>query len=336
MHVDDLVAAAQEEGALNTIALPPDFANFGNIMDAFERKYDVRVIRASPNASSAEELEAIKSLGGSDRAPDVVDLGPPFALRAVDQGLVSSYKSSKWDSIPRDLKDPNCFWVGDYWGVIAFGTNTAVVADVPISWHDLLDPKYKRQVAMNGGPRESGSAFAGVFAAALANGGSLDNIAPGVDFFAELKRSGNFIPVDATPGTIIQGETPITIDWDYGQLGYADEFAKRIQWQVSVPTDGVFGNYYCQAISAQAPHPFAARLWQEFLFSDEGQLLWLAGFAHPARFQDLSDRKAIPRDLLDKLPSERAYQSVQFPNAEQTEAATAKVQEQWEKKVVGL
>jgi putative spermidine/putrescine transport system substrate-binding protein len=332
---DALVARAKEEGTLNTIALPPDFANYGQIMQTFEGKYSVDVVNRSPNASSAEELGAVRALEGLDRAPDVLDVGPPFALQAVEEGLVASYKVATWDTIPDELKDPDGYWVGDYWGVIAFGANTDVTT-TPTSWQDLLDPTYKGQVALNGDPRESGAAFAGVFAASLANGGSLDNITPGVDFFAELKRVGNFIPVEATPGSILQGETPITIDWDYGQLAYSDEFAGQITWEVSVPRDGVFGNYYCQAINKEAPHPFAARLWQEFLYSDEGQLLWLAGYSHPARFQDMADRGVIPQELLAKLPPAEAYETVQFPNAEQSEAATAILQEQWGEKVAGL
>ncbi|HXF36724.1 MAG TPA: ABC transporter substrate-binding protein, partial [Actinomycetota bacterium] len=272
VNLDDLIAAAQGEGALNTIALPPDWANYGEMMQTFQTTYQIRITNASPNASSAEELEAVKSLAGQDRAPDVLDVGPPFALQAKDEGLVAAYKVSTWDTIPDELKDPDGYWVGDYWGVVAFGANTDVVQNVPASWADLLKPEYKGQVALNGDPRESGSAFAAVYAAALANGGSLDDITPGIDFFAELADSGNFIAVDATPGSVAKGETPITIDWDYLQIAYGDEFAGQITWQVSVPTDGVFGNYYCQAINKDAPHPFAARLWQEFCYSDEGQL----------------------------------------------------------------
>jgi putative spermidine/putrescine transport system substrate-binding protein len=175
-----------------------------------------------------------------------------------------------------------------------------------------------------------------VFAASLANGGSLDDVEPGIDFFAELANIGNFIAVDATPATVASGETPITIDWDYLQIAYGDEFAGQITWQVSVPSDAVFGGHYCQAINATAPHPFAARLWQEFLYSDEGQLLWLEGYSHPARFEDLSARGVIPQELLDKLPPAESYTNVEFPNAEQNEAAAAIVAEQWGQKVTGV
>jgi putative spermidine/putrescine transport system substrate-binding protein len=334
ISMEDLIAAAKDEGRINTIALPPDWANYGEIMKAFQTKYGLRLTNASPNASSAEENEAVKALKGQDRAPDVLDVGPAFAAEGKADGLYAEYKNTNWDTIPDNMKDADGFWVGDYWGVVAFGANEKVVA-APKAWADLKKPEYKGKVALNGDPRESGSALSGVTAAALANGGSLDDITAGVDFFAELKKMGNFIPVDATPATVASGQTPVTVDWDYLQIAYGAEFEANVTWVVSVPTDGVFGNFYCQAINAEAPHPFAARLWQEFLYSDEGQLLWLKGFTHPARFQDMSDRGVIPQDLLDQLPPAQSYETVQFPTPDQSDAQSAQIAEQWGPKVAG-
>ena len=146
---------------------------------------------------------------------------------------------------------------------------------------------------MNGSPLTSNSAVSGVIAAALGNGGSLSNVGPGIDFFATLKKSGNFIPVQTTPQTVASGQTPISIDWDYNNLAYIKEFPAA-KWGVTIPTDGVYGGYYAQAVNATAPHPYAARLWQEFVYSDQGQLICLKGFAHPARFNDLAKPQEDP------------------------------------------
>lgn len=335
VSMEDLAAAAKGEGAINTIALPPDWANYGEMMSTFKAKYGLTLTNATPNASSSDELTAVKSLSGQSRAPDVLDVGPPFAAQGVQESLFAPYKVSTWDTIPDNLKDPNGMWAGDYWGAIGFGTNTDVAPNAPAAWSDLAKPEYKGKVAMNGDPRTSGSAFAGVFAASLANGGSLDDITPGIDYFAHLKQIGNYITVDATPASVQQGETPVTIDWDYLQLSYNKEFAGQITWKVTVPSDGVFGNNYCQAINATAPHPFAARLWEEFCYSDEGQLIWMKGFSHPVRFQDLSDRGVIPQDLLSALPPADAYANIQFPSADQTAKATKIIASQWASKVVG-
>ncbi len=319
----ELVAAAKKEGKLNTIALPPTWANYGEIMSTFQKKYGIKITNANPNGSSAEENQAVVSLKGQSRAPDVVDDGPAFAIQGAQQGLWMPYKVSTWSTIPASMKDASGKWVGDYWGVISFGVNTKVVKDVPQSWADLLKPEYKNMIALNGDPRQAGAALAGVFAAALANGGSASDVAPGIAFFKKLKDEGNFVPVAATtPATIASGQTPITIDWDYLNLGYKPLLAKQgIGFQVVIPKTGVYGAFYAQAINAKAPNPNAAKLWEEFLYSDQGQLLFLKGGTHPARFADLAKRHVIPPAMLKALPPATAYAKVKFAtDAQQTKA----------------
>ena len=332
ISLKELVSQAKKEGKLNVIALPHDWANYGEIISTFKKKYGLSMDEQNPDGSSAQENQAIRSLKGDPRAPDVVDVGPSFAIAGANEGLYSKYFNSKFKKIPRAMKDGRGYWTADYWGVVSFGVNTAVVSNVPKSWADLLRPEYKNKVALNGSPLSSGSAVAGVFSASLANGGSLSDIGPGIDFIAKLKDAGNFIPIQATPQTIATGQTPITIDWDYLNLAYIKEFPSA-KIKVSIPSTGVYGSYYCQAVSATAPHPFAARLWEEFLYSDQGQLLWLKGFSHPALFQDMAKRKVIPSALLKALPSPAAYAKVRFANAKQLNDAKAKIASDWPKKV---
>ncbi len=331
MTLKELVKEAKREGKLNVIALPHDWANYGEIISTFKKKYGLAMDEQSPDGSSAQENQAVRSLKGDPRAPDVLDVGPSFAIAGANEGLYAKYFTTNFKKVPRAMRDNRGFWVGDYWGVVSFGVNTAVVQNVPKTWQDLLKPEYRNKVALNGSPLSSGSAVAGVYSAALANGGSLNDIGPGIEFFQKLKQAGNFIPVQATPQTIATGQTPITIDWDYLNLAYIKEFPSA-KIKVQIP-NGVYGAYYCQAINATAPHPFAARLWQEFLYSDQGQLLWLKGFAHPALFQDLVKRKAIPAALLKALPNPAAYAQVKFAAVGQLNAARAKIASDWPTKV---
>jgi putative spermidine/putrescine transport system substrate-binding protein len=329
---DTILKQAKKEGQINTIALPPDWANYGEIMNSFKKKYGLKLTNDNPDGSSAQENQAVRSLKGDKRAPDVLDVGPSFAIDGANEGLYAKYFNRYFGTVPRAMKDGRGFWVGDYYGVISFGVNQAVVSTVPKKWSDLLKSDYKNRVALNGSPLTSGSAVAGVFSASIANGGSLRDIGPGIDFFKRLKDAGNFLPVQATPQTIASGQTPIVIDWDYLNLAYVKEFpSARIA--VAVPSDGVYGAHYCQAINATAPHPWAARLWQEFLYSDAGQLLWLKGFSHPARFTDLSKRKVVPKNLLAQLPAASIYEQVRFATAGQLSAARAKIATEWPAKV---
>jgi putative spermidine/putrescine transport system substrate-binding protein len=330
----DLIAKAKKEGHLNTIALPPDWANYGEILSSFQKKYGIKITNASPEASSGDEVQAIISLKGQSRAPDVVDVGPSFAISGTAQNLYAKYKVQKFALIPRAMKDTRGYWTGDYWGVIAFGANTDIVKNVPADWSDLLKPEYKSKVALNDDPRKANAAFSGVYAASLANGGSLGDIGPGIEFFAKLAKAGNFVPINVTGQTVASGQTPVTIDWDYLQFGYTKSY-QGVTWKVAVPKSGIYGGYYCQAINATAPHPNAARLWEEFLYSDQGQLLWLKGYSHPALFADLAKRKVIPSALLKALPDPAAYSGVKFASLAQITKAKAQVAAEWGPKVLG-
>lgn len=332
LKLSEFVKEAKKEGRLNVIALPPDWANYGEIISTFTKKFGIPITSADPDASSAQENQAVRSLKGDPRAPDVLDVGPSFAIAGAKEGLYARYYTTNFPKVPRVMKDSRGLWIGDYWGVVSFGVNTAVVSNVPKSWKDLLKPEYRNKVALTGSPLSSGAAVAGVYSASIANGGSLQDIGPGIDFFAQLKSVGNFVPVQATPQSIVSGQTPITIDWDYLNLGYDKSFpAAKIK--TVVPSDAVYGAYYCQAVNATAPHPWAARLWQEFLYSDQGQLLWLKGFAHPALFTDMVARKAVPKAMLNALPPAALYAKVRFASGAQLTRAREMIATKWPAKV---
>ncbi|MET1231724.1 MAG: extracellular solute-binding protein [Candidatus Limnocylindrales bacterium] len=320
----ELIAAAQAEGSLTTIALPHDWCNYGEVIESFKTKYGIAVNELDPLASSGTEIEAIKANVNNPgpQNPDVVDVG--YSFGESNQDLFQPYMVSTWDTIPESAKDAEGFWVGDYYGVMSFVTNTEAVANPPKDWSDLLKPEYKNQIALDGDPRASNQAIQAVYASALANGGTLDDAKPGLDFWAQLVKAGNFVPVDANPATIVNGATPIALQWSYNGLASRDA---NPQIDVTVPTSGRFGGVYVQAINKTAPHPNAAKLWMEHLYSDEGQLLWLKGYCNPIRYDDLVARGVVPADLAAKLPDSTG---AVFPTPAQLDAATKLITGGWD------
>ncbi len=297
--MDALVAAAKKEGELNVIALPPDWANYGEIIKAFGDKYGIKVNSAQPDASSADEITAAKNLKGQSKAPDVFDLGG--AVASANTAMFAPYKVSTWDTVPDKLKDANGLWTNDYGGYMSIGYDATKVP-APTTIEDLLKPAYKGKVALNGDPTKAGAAFSGVVMAALGAGGSADDISKGVEFFGKLKAAGNFLPVDPTPATIESGQTPVVIDWDYLNVAQGAKLKGKLDWKTVVPKNAVVGSYYVQAINKEAPHPAAARLWQEFLYSDDGQNLWLKGGARPVRADAMNQAGTIDKAAFAALP----------------------------------
>jgi putative spermidine/putrescine transport system substrate-binding protein len=292
----------------------------------------LQVNELNPDAGSGDEVEAIKANKDNKgpQAPDVIDVGFSFGSSSKADKLIQPYKVSTWDSIPAEVKDPDGYWYGDYYGVLSFLVNTDVQSKVPQDWNDLLDPAYKGQVALSGDPRTSNQAIQSVYAAALANGGSLDNPQPGLDFFKKLNDAGNLVPTISNNGLVAKGETPIRITWDYNALSAIDSFAGNPKATVVVPKSGRFAGVYVQAISAYAPHPNAAKLWMEYLYSDEGQTLWMKGYCHPIREADMRKRGVVPADLAAKLPD---VTGAVFPTLDQLNKANELITKNWDSTV---
>ncbi|MFO1105687.1 MAG: ABC transporter substrate-binding protein [Amaricoccus sp.] len=334
----DLVSAAKAEGQLTVIALPHDWCAYGAVIDGFKKKYGLTVNELNPDAGSADELEAIRANKDNKgpQAPDVIDVGFSFGPTAKKEGLLQPFKVSTWDSIPENVKDAEGYWAGDYFGVLSFAVNSDIVKTPPADWSDLLKPEFANSVALAGDPRASNQAILGVYAAGLAEGGAAGAEAgtKGLDFFAKLNKAGNFVPVIGKSGTLAQGATPIIVWWDYNALSGRDALNGNPPVEVVIPKTGVVAGVYVQAISAYAPHPNAAKLWMEYLYSDEGQLGWLSGYCHPIRFTDMVKRGAVPEAMLAKLPAADAYEAAVFPTIAEQEAMKGVVTGGWDK-VVG-
>jgi len=317
-----LEAAAKAEGKLNVIALPRDWANYGAILDGFAAKYGIKITSDNPDGSSQDEVNAVKQLGSTSRAPDVLDVGMAVALANTD--LFAPYKVATWGDILDSQKESTGLWFQDYGGFMSIGYDSSKVPDIK-SIDDLKGAAFKGKVALNGNPKQANAALNGVMMANLAKGGSLDDISAGVQFFHDLKKAGTFVPVQATTATVKNGTTPVVFDWDYLSAGHGKDVPA---WKVFVPNNAILGGYYAQAISKTAPHPAAARMWEEYLYSDEGQNLWLKGLARPVRQAAMEKSGKIDQAAAAKLPAVNG--TPQFMSDTQSTAAKNYVVAHWD------
>jgi len=324
----DLLAAAKGEGTLSTIALPHSWCNYGEALSTFAAATGLKLNELLPDGGSGDEINAIKTNKDNKgpQAPDVVDVGLSFGPQAKTDGLITPYKVKTWDTIPATAKDADGAWYGDYYGVLSFEVNTKVVKTVPADWADLQKADYKGQVALAGDPTVSNQAISGVWAAGIASGGSLDDATPGLKFFKDLNAAGNFVPIIAKTANVASGETPIRIAWTYNALADKDSLAGNPPIQVVVPKTGRFGGMYVQAISAFAPHPNAAKLWMEFLYSDQGQNLWLKGYCNPIRYDAMVKAGTVDTAAQAKLPD---TSGTQLPTLDQITKASDVITKGW-------
>jgi putative spermidine/putrescine transport system substrate-binding protein len=321
-----LVAAAKKEGKLNVITLPSDWANYGTQMSEFTKMYGIKIHDAIPSGSSAQEIQAIESGRGRSTAPDVVDVGESFAVQ--DNALWAPYKVATWSMIPAANKNPTGTWYNDYGGYVSFGCNLKVVKTCPTTWAQLESPQYKHDVALNGVPGQAGAATGAVEAAAINNGGSFTNWKPGLTFFDKLKSEGNFNSTDCDAANLIEaGQCPIVINWDFLNTAGSWGLPKSAHWVVNDPKGKSFDEYYAQAISKTAPDPAAARLWEEFLYSAQGQNNFLKGYARPVEQVAMTKAGTIDKAALAKLPV--VPQVAAVPSVDQEAAAATLIAKGW-------
>lgn len=321
--LDALVAAAKKEGKLNVIGLAEDWANYAGLMGRFEAKYGIAVDSSTPEASSREQLSAAARLKGNPGAPDVFDLSA--AVAAAARSRLAPYKVTTWGDIPDSAKDPGGRFVGGYGGLMSIGYDARRVP-APATVVDLTKPAYRGKVAINGDPTRAGSALHAVLMAALGNGGSAQEVGPGVALLARLKQDGVLVSGRVTTSSIAGGRTPVVLDWDYTNVQRAAVLPSDVDWRVVVPKATV-GEYSVQAINLHAPHPAAARLWQEFVLSDEGQNLFLRSRVRPARADAMRASGALEAAGAALLPSVGG--PAVLPTPQQVATAKEYLDEHW-------
>ncbi|GAA3682940.1 extracellular solute-binding protein [Nonomuraea antimicrobica] len=306
--MERLVDAAKREGELNVIALPRDWVNYGEIIDTFADKYDLKINELEPGASSRRELDVAAQL-----KPDVFDLTMDQAVYGADR--FAPYKVQGWQDLPDHVKDPAGAWYAAYGGYMSIGYDPREVKP-PASVADLLNPGYR--VALDGDPLRSDSAFGGVMAASMHAG--VPKPEQGVALFAKLKQAGRLtVPAKAN----------VVVAWDH--LNATRSANHSDAWKVTIPRDSALGSFHVQAINKAAPHPAAARLWQEFLFSDEGQNLLQKGFARPARGEAMLMKGTLDAEQAAKLP--KAPGPPVLMTIPQADAAKAYLKSEWMKSV---
>ncbi len=321
-----LEAAAKAEGAVNSVGMPDDWANWKGTWEDLAKTYGLKHI--DTDMSSAQEIA--KFAAEKDNATaDIGDVGAAFGPIAVKQGVVQPYKPSTWDQVPDWAKDKDGNWALAYTGTIAFIVNKKLLhgSEVPTKWADLKSGKYKVSI---GDVSTAAQAANGVLAAALANGGDEKNLQPALLLFADIAKQGRLSMANPTIATMEKGEIEVGVVWDFNGLSYREQIDPK-RFEVLIPSDGSVISGYTTIINKYAKHPNAAKLTREYIFSDAGQTNLAIGHARPIRAEHLK----LPADVQAKLLPNEQYGAAQpIKNAEAWEATSKKLPQMWQEQVI--
>lgn len=331
MALSELIEKAQEQGEVQSVGMPDDWANWKISWDGLGEKYGLA--HDDVDMTSAEEISLFLA-EKDDPTKDVGDIGLSMTTEAIKQDAVGTYKASTWDAFPDWAKDPDGKWIMTYTGSLAFIANTDFTGgSCPTSWAEVAEGDY---LVSPGNVMSGAASQVSVLSCAIANGGSLENVQPGIDFFKKLAEEGRLDTGDTTSARLASGEMVFCVaQYDYSVLQWRDNITAEnpyINLEITIPTDASVTNGYCQIINKYSARPEAAALTIEYLCSDEGAIDRAEGYARPTK-TDVT----IPDEIAEKLLDDSMYENcTNITDVEALNAACAKIAELWEREVLPL
>lgn len=277
----ELYEAAKKEGMVVSFDTGPTWANWVNQFKSFQKRYaGVELVYNDIGSGTT-----VVALDKARRRPQA-DTAYYFAASAVDaqaKGVLEGYQPVNYDKLPEAYRGPNGEWFIVHQLVVAFLVNKKLVKTVPQSWADLLKPEYKNCIVYLD-PRSTGQGQVLTFAAAYGNGGSVDNVLPGIEYLAKLHKNGNVLRTEGTTpyAKFIKGEIPVWIAYEGDGLkaklldGMGDDCV------VVIPAEASVAAPYAMSLVKNGPNPNAAKLWLNWVMSDAGQSIFVDGFVRPS------------------------------------------------------
>jgi iron(III) transport system substrate-binding protein len=200
-------------------------------------------------------------------------------------------------------RDPDGFYHTWRASLSVAGYNTNLVKDneAPKSYADLLDPKWKGKMAKSH-PGYSGTSLTGTYAITKVLGW---------DYLEKLSKQGvqQLQSTTATPKSIASGERAVMVDGN--EYNMFMEIDAKSPVKIIYPAEGTPFVNSPSAIFADAPHPNAARVFQNFLFTAPAQQLLVnegglrsvhPEVKEPANRTPLTQIKLLPDDPASMLP----------------------------------
>jgi putative spermidine/putrescine transport system substrate-binding protein len=284
-------SAAQAEELAICYNCPPEWADWAGQVKNI--KNDTGITVPLDNKNSGQSLAQIITEKKSPVA-DVVYLGISSAIDAMKSDVLGIYKPKHWDQIPADMKDPDGHWFAIHSGTIGLFVNKAALdgKPVPQSWADLLKPEYQGMVGYLD-PSSAFVGYAGAVAINQAEGGSMDNFKPAIDYFKKLKQNQPIVPKQTSYARVLSGEIPILIDFDFN--AYRAKYTDKADIAFVIPKEGTVSFPYVISMVKNAPHPENAHKVLDYVLSDKGQAHWANAFLKPVR------NVKIPADIAAKF-----------------------------------
>ena len=329
MSLKALETAARAEGKVVSVGMPDGWANWRATWADMQRIHGINHVDS--DMSSAEEIAKMEA-ERSNASVDIGDVGFEFGAIAKARGVTQAYKPSNWAQIPAWAKDADGHWVVAYTGTIAFAVNSKRLPNPPRSWKALFEGQAQGAYrVMIGEVGRAAQANAAVLAAAIALGGSETQLKPALSQFAQIAKQQRLIMTNPSPALMERGEADVFVLYDFNALSFREKIPNGADYQILIPSDGSVTSGYTTIINKFAPHPAAAMLTREYIFSDAGQINLARGNARPVRIDSIK----LPADVAAKLIDSAQYKNTRAVNPALWADEVKKLPRAWQKDVIG-
>jgi len=279
-----VVARAGDQAAqgIITYGLPDDWANYGESLQQFCAFHKFPTCKHTDTDMSSNE--EITRFDAEKNKPVAVfsDIGIAFGPVAEARAVLPPYLPPNAKYLPAGWKAKTGGWVATFVGVPSIIVNTDVVKNPPKTWDDLLKPEYKGLIGVSD-PATSGTGGATFIAWAFAHGGNENNLQPGVDFARKILS--NLAGPSGNDATLEKGEIPIQVRYDFLGIAAANSLKQRgVNVSVFIPGGSIYAPGAIMVNKYNVRQMDLAKLYLDWVLSDQGQLLFAKFGARPARY----------------------------------------------------
>lgn len=263
---NELIAAAKTEGKVVWYTTMIVDQAVRPIAAAFEKKYPGVKVEFARGNSGDMALKVINEGQARNRIGDVFDgTGTYSSIRAAD--MVAPYTPDSAASLAPEFKDPKGYWHAEnfYYLTAAYNTDQVTAEEAPKTYEDLLDPKWKGQMAWAVTPEPTGAAgFVGNILMTMGE-------EKGMDYLRKLAAQ-KITNMTSSQRTVLDrtilGESPIALMIFNHHVPISQEKGAPVEW---IRMEPLVSSASLIGLVKDAPHPNAGKLLIDFILSDEGQ-----------------------------------------------------------------
>jgi iron(III) transport system substrate-binding protein len=290
------VNAAKREGKVVLYTSAP-IAAAQKVASAFEQKYGIKVELFRSGGTEVIRRFMMEREAGSIAADVLVTSDPAAAIDFAAKGFFVPFRPADFDKVPDAFKDPAGAYVAQRVSLIAIYGRIDLIpaADMPKTWDDLLNPKYKGKLVL------TNPSFTSLQLGVVAMMSKLR----GWDYYERLNKNDVLIVQgnEQALNLVKTGERPIAAGADSQYANEARLAGHPIQ--NFFPTDGTFAIPAATAVVKGGKNPNAAKLLAEYQLSLDAEKLWPASGIYAARVDveppagspPIRDIKVIPMDF---------------------------------------